>query len=56
MAKYVVESIGSEKQEIEATSVVAGADWIMFHANPDPYANNVVAAFPTAQVFRVIPG
>jgi len=57
MAKFIVESIGVEKQELEAAAVAASAEWIVFYDSPEHLnGRHVIAAFPTAQVFRVIPG
>ena len=55
MPKYVVESLGSGKEEIEAHAVQISEDWIIFYSGVTS-STNVLAAFPTAQVFRVIPG
>jgi hypothetical protein len=52
MTKYLVESLGSSTATLDAKSVSASPEWILFYdADGD-----VLAAFPTAQVFRVIPG
>jgi len=53
--KYVVESLGKGAEKIEAGCVVASSDWIIFYEGNNEHKNHVLAAFPTAQVFRVIP-
>jgi hypothetical protein len=54
--RYAIETIGSGRETIEAGCVTASAEWIIFYFGLEPSPTEVVAAFPTQQVFRVIPG
>ena len=62
MAKYNVllefeqATTGDPKPvEVEAKSFQVAADWVVFYDNPQTtHANEIVAAFPTARVVRIL--